>query len=46
MFDKLLLDHVAQSGCHVLQGDHVTDFAFDTDGVTNTPSTTDFARDI
>jgi flavin-dependent dehydrogenase len=34
MFDKLLLDHAAESGCHVSLGVHVTDVAFDTDGVT------------
>jgi flavin-dependent dehydrogenase len=36
MFDKLLLDHAAESGCRVIQGlgAHVTDVAFDTDGVT------------
>src|SRR5271165_810082 len=34
MFDKLLLDHAAESGCRVFQGAHVTDVAFDADGVT------------
>ena len=34
MFDKLLLDHAAESGCHAFQGAHVTDLAFDVDGVT------------
>ena len=34
MFDKLLLDHAAESGCRVARGTQVTDFAFDTDGVT------------
>ena len=34
MFDKLLLDHAAESGCCVSQGVHVTDVAFDADGVT------------
>jgi flavin-dependent dehydrogenase len=34
MFDKLLLDHAAESGCCVTQGAHVTDVAFDADGVT------------
>jgi flavin-dependent dehydrogenase len=34
MFDKLLLDHAAESGCRVLQDTQVIDFAFDTDGVT------------
>ncbi len=34
MFDKLLLDHAAESGCHVTQGTSVTDVAFDPDGVT------------
>ena len=33
-FDKILLDHAAESGCHVWQGTHVTDVAFDRDGVT------------
>ena len=32
MFDKLLLDHAAESGCRVFQGAHVTDVAFDADG--------------
>src|SRR3984893_4729296 len=34
MFDKLLLDHAAESGCRVSRGVQVTDLAFDTDGVT------------
>jgi flavin-dependent dehydrogenase len=34
MFDKLLLDHAAESGCRVFQGAQVTDAAFDADGVT------------
>ena len=34
MFDKLLLDHAAESGCRVLRGTLVTDAAFDPDGVT------------
>ena len=34
MFDKLLLDHAAESGCRVSQGTQVTDVAFDADGVT------------
>ncbi len=34
MFDKLLLDHAAESGCRVFQGAHVADVAFDADGVT------------
>jgi flavin-dependent dehydrogenase len=34
MFDKLLLDHAAESGCRVSQGTNVTDVAFDNDGVT------------
>src|SRR6201984_3167897 len=34
MFDKLLLDHAAESGCRVARDTQVTDFAFDTDGVT------------
>ena len=34
MFDKLLLDHAAESGCRVLQGAQVDDVAFDADGVT------------
>jgi flavin-dependent dehydrogenase len=34
MFDQLLLDHAAESGCRVFRGTQVTDFAFDTDGVT------------
>jgi flavin-dependent dehydrogenase len=33
-FDTLLLDHAAESGCRVLQGAHVTNVAFDVDGVT------------
>ncbi len=34
MFDKLLLDHAAESGCRVSRGYQVTDVAFDADGVT------------
>jgi flavin-dependent dehydrogenase len=34
MFDQLLLDHAAESGCRILRGAHVTDFVFDPDGVT------------
>jgi flavin-dependent dehydrogenase len=34
MFDKLLLDHAAESGCQVSQGTLVTDLAFESDGVT------------
>src|ERR1700742_263000 len=34
MFDQLLLDHAGESGCRILRGAQVTDFAFDTDGVT------------
>jgi flavin-dependent dehydrogenase len=34
MFDQLLLDHAAESGCRVSQGVAVTDAAFDNDGVT------------
>src|ERR1700683_4256161 len=34
MFDKLLLDHAAESGCHVSRGVQVTDIGFDRDGVT------------
>jgi flavin-dependent dehydrogenase len=34
MFDKLLLDHAAESGCRVSQDTQVTDVAFDADGVT------------
>jgi flavin-dependent dehydrogenase len=34
MFDKLLLDHAAESGCRVFQGVNVTDIALETDGVT------------
>jgi flavin-dependent dehydrogenase len=34
MFDKFLLDHAAERGCHVFQGAHVTDAAFDADRVT------------
>src|ERR1700722_4295049 len=34
MFDKLLLDHAAESGCRVFRGVPVTDAAFDADGVT------------
>jgi flavin-dependent dehydrogenase len=33
-FDKILLDHAAESGCHVSQGTQVTDLSFDADGVT------------
>lgn len=33
-FDKILLDHAAQSGCRVQQGAHVTDVDFDSAGVT------------
>ena len=44
MFDKLLLDHATESGCRVLQGQgaHVTDLAFDTDGVTIHPANSRF----
>jgi flavin-dependent dehydrogenase len=34
MFDQLLLDHAAESGCRVSKGTRVTDLAFDADGVT------------
>jgi flavin-dependent dehydrogenase len=34
MFDQLLLDHAAESGCRVSQGVAVTDATFDDDGVT------------
>src|ERR1700753_1459871 len=34
MFDQLLLDHAAESGCRIFRGTKVTDMAFDTDGVT------------
>jgi len=34
MFDQLLLDHAANTGCQVWQGTQVTDAAFDQDGVT------------
>jgi flavin-dependent dehydrogenase len=34
MFDQLLLDHAATTGCHVWQGMQVTEAAFDQDGVT------------
>jgi flavin-dependent dehydrogenase len=34
MFDQLLLDHAAESGCRVSQGVAVTDTAFAEDGVT------------
>jgi flavin-dependent dehydrogenase len=34
MFDQLLLDHAAESGCSVSQGTNVTGAAFDRDGVT------------
>jgi flavin-dependent dehydrogenase len=34
MFDKLLLDHAAETGCRVSRGVQVTDIGFDTDGVT------------
>jgi flavin-dependent dehydrogenase len=34
MFDQLLLDHAAESGCRVSQGTLVTDVAFNADGVT------------
>ncbi len=34
MFDKLLLDHAAESGCHVLPGTCVSDVEFDEDGAT------------
>jgi flavin-dependent dehydrogenase len=33
-FDKILLDHAAESGCRVSQSTQVTDVAFDEDGVT------------
>src|SRR6476620_2684208 len=33
-FDKILLDHAAESGCHVAQGTAVTDLEFDGAGVT------------
>src|ERR1700722_40939 len=34
MFDKLLLDHAAETGGHVSRGVQVTDIGFDTEGVT------------
>jgi len=34
MFDKLLLDHAAETGCRVSRGVQVTDVGFDSDGVT------------
>src|SRR5271154_101671 len=34
MFDKLLLDHAAETGRRVSRGVQVTDIGFDTDGVT------------
>jgi flavin-dependent dehydrogenase len=34
MFDQLLLDHAAESGCRVSQGTLVTDVAFNADGAT------------
>ena len=33
-FDKILLDHAAETGCRVFQGTSVSDVAFDPDGVT------------
>jgi flavin-dependent dehydrogenase len=33
MFDQLLLDHAAESGCRVSQGTNVTNVAFDGEGV-------------
>ena len=33
-FDRILLDHAAETGCHVRQGEQVTDFSCDADGVT------------
>jgi flavin-dependent dehydrogenase len=33
-FDQILLDHAAETGCQVRQGEAVTDFSCDPDGVT------------
>jgi flavin-dependent dehydrogenase len=33
-FDQILLDHAAETGCEVRQGERVTDFSCDQDGVT------------
>jgi len=33
-FDKILLDHAAETGCQVRQGEKVTDFSCDPDGIT------------
>jgi flavin-dependent dehydrogenase len=33
-FDQILLDHAAETGCQVRQGEGVTDFSCDPDGVT------------
>src|ERR1700759_5622750 len=34
MFDKLLLDHAAETGCRVSRGVEIIDIGFDTNGVT------------
>ncbi|MBV9275520.1 MAG: tryptophan 7-halogenase, partial [Verrucomicrobia bacterium] len=38
-FDQILLDHAAETGCRVRQGEVVTDFSCDPDGVTVTTDT-------
>ena len=38
-FDQILLDHAAETGCRVRQGELVTDFSCDPDGVTVTTDT-------
>jgi flavin-dependent dehydrogenase len=41
-FDKILLDHAAETGCEVRQGERVTDFSFDEEGVTVRTSSGEF----
>ena len=41
-FDHILLDHAAETGCEVRQGEKVTDFSCDQDGVTIHTTTGEF----
>jgi flavin-dependent dehydrogenase len=41
-FDRILLDHAAESGCEVKQGEKVTDFSCDQQGVTIRTAAGDF----
>lgn len=41
-FDQILLDHAAETGCEVRQGERVTDFSCGQDGVTIRTTTAEF----